>query len=93
MASTLLAPGIDLPAAVSRELLRWLNARFAKGGPPIDEDTRLFEEGHIDSIGILLLIAWVETASGATIPDRLIRTDYFETPAAIVERFFGPDLP
>ena len=90
MAPTLLAPATDRHAAVLEAFLEWLNRRFPKDGLPIVEDTRLFEEGRVDSMGILFLIAWVETASGVTIPDRLIRADYFETPAAIVERFFRP---
>jgi acyl carrier protein len=88
MASTLLAAAADRQEVVLESLLVWLNCRFPNGDTPIHESTRLFEDGLIDSIGILFLIAWVETASGATIPDRLIRVDYFETPAAIVERFF-----
>ncbi len=79
------------PRVAKREVLDdflvWLNQRFRNGGTPIVKDTRLFAEGRIDSIGILFLIAWVETASGATIPDRLIRVDHFQTPAAIVARF------
>jgi len=71
------------------DFLDWLNSRFGKGGTPIEEDTLLFEDGRIDSMGVLNLVAWVESVSGATIPDRLIRIDHFETPAAIVERFLG----
>ena len=71
------------------DFLVWLNSRFADPDESISAGTRLFAEGWIDSIGILQLIAWVERASGSTIPDRLIRIDYFETPAMIVERFCG----
>lgn len=89
MALTLLEPR-TARTAVMDDFLTWLNCRFRKDGTAIEKGTRLFAEGRVDSIGILFLIAWVEDASGATIPDRLIRIDYFETPAAIVERFFGP---
>jgi acyl carrier protein len=74
---------------VLRNFVGWLNRRFAKRDAPISAGTRLFADGRIDSIGILHLIAWVERASGRKIPDRLVRIDYFETPAMIVERFFG----
>ena len=73
--------------AVLDDFLAWLNHRFQNGGTAITEDTRLFDDGRVDSIGILHLIAWVERASGTMIPDRLIRVDHFETPATIVERF------
>ena len=70
-----------------RDLLTWLNDRFASGSDRIRPGTRLFAEGWIGSMGILQLIAWVEQHAGREIPDRLIRVDYWETPTMIVDRF------
>jgi acyl carrier protein len=86
--SLMLEPRARVTAEVLVDFLDWLNRRFGKRDAPISASTRLFAEGWIDSIGVLQLIAWVERASGREIPDRLIRLDYFETPAMIVERFF-----
>jgi acyl carrier protein len=73
------------------ELLAWVGNRLAPAGVTIDPDTALFEEGRIDSIRILELIAWVERALGRTIPDRLIRMDHFATVRMIADTFTGED--
>ena len=77
--------------ALLDELVAWLNHRFANEDEPITAESRLFAEGWIDSIGVLQLIAWVERALGTTIPDRMIRIDYFGSAMTISERFFSPE--
>lgn len=71
----------------TRELLDWLNAKLAPRGVAIDADTPLFEDGLIDSIRVLELIAWTERAAGGEIPDAMIRMDNFRTPRRIAEVF------
>lgn len=86
--------GVGRPRGVAftEELLRWLNARFAPGGPPIGADTPLFAGGLLNSMRILDLIAWTERATGREIPDAQIRTDNFGTAARIAATFAaGPD--
>jgi hypothetical protein len=73
--------------AFERELLAWLNARFAPEGPAITARTPLFAGGLINSIRILDLIAWTERAVGREIPDGQIRTDNFASAARIAEVF------
>ena len=51
-------------------------------------DTLLFDDGLIDSLKILRLIAFVETATGRAIPDEEIVMAYFRTPRVIAEHFF-----
>ena len=70
-----------------RDLLVWLNERFAPDGPSIGADTPLFAGGLLDSLRILELIAWTERAIGREIPDRAIRTDNFACAARIAELF------
>jgi acyl carrier protein len=72
-----------------RDLLAWLNGRFAPDRPPILADTALFAGGLIDSLRVLDLIAWTERAIGHEIPDAAIRVDNFATPARIAELFAG----
>jgi len=74
-------------AALLRELIVWLNERFAPDGPPIHADTPLFAGGLLDSMRILELIAWTERATGREIPDGAIRTDNFACAARIAELF------
>jgi acyl carrier protein len=74
-------------AALLRELVEWLNERFAPEGPRIHADTLLFVGGLLDSMRILELIAWTERAIGREIPDGDIRTDNFASAARIAELF------
>jgi hypothetical protein len=74
-----------------RDLLSWLNARFAPDGPPIVATTPLFAGRLIDSLRILELIAWTERAIGRPIADGDIRTDNFASAARIVDTFAAGD--
>jgi acyl carrier protein len=76
---------------LERELVTWLNERFAPDGPYIGADTPLFAGGLVDSLRILELIAWTERAIGREVPDRAIRTDNFACAARIAELFATED--
>ena len=67
--------------------VEWLNRRVAPDGVIVDADTRLFDAGVVDSLGILRLIAWTERAIGRRIADREIRMDRFATVRSIAENF------
>jgi seryl-tRNA synthetase len=69
------------------QLIRFINGTLLRGDGNVDRDTRLFEEGHINSLRILELIAAVEKAIGAKIPDRAVRLANFRTVATIVRTF------
>ena len=53
-------------------------------------DTPLFEEGGLDSLKILKLIAFLEIKSGKKIPDELIVMDRFRNVAVIAKNFLEP---
>ena len=76
---------------LERELVTWLNERFAPDGPYIGADTPLFAGGLVDSLRILELIAWTERAIGREVPDRAIRTDNFACAARIAALFSTED--
>jgi hypothetical protein len=76
---------------LERELVTWLNERFAPDGPYIGADTPLFAGGLVDSLRILELFAWPEGAIGREVPDRAIRTDNFACAARIAELFATED--
>jgi acyl carrier protein len=59
----------------------------------IDENTYLFDDGLIDSLKILQLIAFVEIETGRTIPDRDVVMSNFRTVRTIAQRFgnISPD--
>lgn len=65
----------------------WLNRKVAPEGLTVDADTRLFDAGVVDSLGVLRLIAWTERAIGRRIPDREVRMDRFSSVRVIAENF------
>ncbi|HUF28042.1 MAG TPA: hypothetical protein VMM18_13795 [Gemmatimonadaceae bacterium] len=69
------------------DLVAWINRRLAPPGVTVAAGTPLFSGGLIDSIRILELIAWTESAIGREIPDEWIRMDYFGTPGTIADVF------
>jgi acyl carrier protein len=67
--------------------LEWINLRLVPAGVTIDADTPLFENGLINSIRVLQLIAWTEHTLSIRIPDSRIRMDYFRTVRQIADMF------
>lgn len=55
--------------------------------PPVDPQTALFEEGLIDSLRILDLIAFVEEITGSRVPDAAVRLANFRTVRDIASAF------
>jgi acyl carrier protein len=75
---------------VRERLLGYINGELLND--PIrcaEPDTPLFEDGWIDSLKILQLIAYVELMIGRNIPDEEIVMKNFRTATAIVQHF-GP---
>ncbi len=69
-------------------LLRFVREDLLEGRDvPIDPDTYLFEDGVVDSLGILTLIAFVERHSGRTIPDSEVVMEHFRSIRTIAHRF------
>ena len=56
----------------------------------VDELTPLFQEGWIDSLKILQLIAFLEVQRGTDIPDREIVMDRFQNVRSICAHFLPP---
>lgn len=84
------APALDTRDLEAR-LVAWLDARFGRGRVAIGAETPLFENGLLNSMRILDLIAWTERETGRAIPDAQIRMDNFRTARRIAERFGRPD--
>jgi acyl carrier protein len=74
-----------------RDTIDWIERRLLRRGVRIDADTPLFEQGLIDSLRILSLIAWTEKATGGIIPDAQIRMDNFHSVRRIAEVFVAGD--
>ncbi len=75
------------PAEFERQLEHFINVTLLGGEASVDRDTRLFEDGYMNSLRILDLIAMVEKILGRRVPDRSVRLANFRTIAAIVSAF------
>ena len=82
---------LPTPDEFEHELARFINRTLLGGGASVDRDTRLFEDGYMNSLRILDLIAFVEKTLGSRVPDRAVRLANFRTIAAI-GRTFHPDV-
>lgn len=75
-------------------LLAFVREDLLKGRDvPIDADTYLFDEGLVDSLGILRLIAFLEGRIGRSIDDREVVMEHFRTVRAMVNRFGSDARP
>ena len=72
-----------------------LSARRAATSPRVrvENTTRLFETGIVDSLGIIDLLAFVERATGARIPPRKVDMKYFATIDRICSSFCPGEEP
>jgi acyl carrier protein len=75
------------PEQFERQLTAFINTTLLGGGDAVGPETRLFEEGYINSLRILDLIAIVEKTLGRRVPDRAVRLANFRTVATIVRAF------
>ena len=82
---------LPTPGELEHQLVHFVNGTLLGGGDAVDRDTRLFEDGYMNSLRILDLIAMVEKSLGRRIPDRSVRLANFRTIATIV-RVFHPDV-
>jgi len=77
-------------SAFEAALLRFINTELLLGSNrTIDVDSALFEDGIIDSLKILHLLAFIESAIGRAIPDEEIVMKHFRTVRIMAERFAG----
>ena len=78
---------LPTPADFERQLVEFINTTLLDGKATVDRATRLFEDGYMNSLRILDLIAVVEKTLGKRIPDRSVRLANFRTIATIVAAF------
>ena len=82
----------DTREAFARALIEFIKGPlFARHGErPVDVDTStpLFETGIIDSLGIIDLLAFVETVTGNPVPVRKVDMRFFGTVDRISRAFW-----
>ena len=76
---------------LTESLLTFVRDDLLKGRrADVDPDTYLFEEGMVDSLGILRLIAFLELEIGRPIADHEVVMEHFRT-VRTIGRTFGSD--
>ena len=76
-------------------LLRFINEdlpkldRRGRAWNPVDANTPLFEDGRLDSLSILHLIARIEELTGRQVPDHLVVMKHFRTVETMTRTFGG----
>jgi acyl carrier protein len=92
--SNSLASRVESREAFAAALIAFIEGPlFARHGASrpsmtIDASTPLFETGVIDSLGIIDLLAFVETATGRPIPMRKVDMRFFGTVDRITHAFW-----
>jgi len=87
-------PHLDSREAFTRALIDFITGplctRHARLPQPVNIDafTPLFESGIVDSLGIIDLLAFVETTTGAPVPMRKIDMQCFGTVDRITRTFW-----
>ena len=77
---------------LTSELLAFVRTDLLKEKDvPIDADTYLFDDGLVDSLGILTLIAFLELRIGRSIPDQEVVMEHFRSVRAMHRRFGSPE--
>jgi nucleoside-diphosphate-sugar epimerase/acyl carrier protein len=78
-------------AALEPRILDFVRTSLLDGrAVPIDADTYLFDNGLIDSLKILQLIAFIETETGRPIPDADVVMGNFRSVRTMAARFAAP---
>lgn len=78
---------LPTPHEFERLLVDFINGTLLRRPGAVDPDTRLFEDGYMNSLRILDLIAMVEKTLGRRVPDRAVRLANFRTIATIASAF------
>lgn len=92
--SNSLPPRVESREAFAAALIAFIEGPlFSRHGAPrssmtIDASTPLFETGVIDSLGIIDLLAFVETATGRPIPMRKVDIRFFGTVDRMTRAFW-----
>lgn len=69
----------DVPPELAARLLAFLRDDLGVEAAALDTDTPLVSDGLVDSAGLMRLAAFVEDATGITIPDQDVTGTHFDT--------------
>lgn len=70
----------------SSELVSRVLAYLREQGYQVDADTKLIEDGILDSVSLIELVTFIEEQCGLDVPDEFFQADNFATVTVIAER-------
>ena len=71
-------------ATFSTELCEFIRTDVSVGNPPIEPETDLVMTGYVDSLGIVLVVEWIEAKLAIEIDPGDVVIEDFESVAAMV---------
>lgn len=73
----------------TEELVAFIGAEVAVGDHPLEADTDLVLTGLVDSLGIVLVVEWIESRLGVTIDPGDIVIEHFDMVTSMVDYLRG----
>lgn len=77
--------------SLSDDLVQFIASSVAVGGGPLDASTDLVMTGLIDSLGVMMVVDWLEQRLGIAIDPNDVVIEHFESVDAIVGYLRGRD--
>lgn len=71
-------------ATFTDDLVEYIRTSVSVGNPPIEAETDLVMTGYVDSLGIVLVVEWLENQLGIEIDPGDVVIEDFESVAAMV---------
>ena len=71
-------------ASFAHELAAFIDAEVSLGGETVEPDTDLVMTGLVDSLGVVLIVEWIEERLGISIDPADVVIEHFESVAAMV---------
>ncbi len=78
-------------APLSDDLVQFIASEVAVAGGPLDAATDLVMTGLIDSLGVMMVVDWLEQRLGIVIDPNDVVIEHFESVDAIVGYLRGRD--
>jgi len=84
---------VSLPQSIplSDDLVRFIASDVAQGGGPLDAGTDLVMTGLVDSLGVMMVVEWLEQRLDIVIDPNDVVIEHFESVDAIVSYLRGRD--
>jgi acyl carrier protein len=77
--------------SLSDDLVRFVASDVAIGGGPLDSGTDLVMTGLVDSLGVMMVVDWLEQRLGIDIDPNDVVIEHFESVDAIIGYLRGRD--